>query len=292
MRTSPHLTVFLSFILILSLLASLCACGQTSDSEISDNGDLIVDATATPDDDSSNKSAKKAQKKKTIDPQDQTATPEPSLPLAVSKTIVLDPGHASVRTTDQEPVGPGSSEMKNASVIGTCGVSTGKYEYELVMEFSQKLRTELANRGYTVILTRDNSDRALSNIERANIANSANADVFIRIHADAAESSADTGATAICITPGNPFVPQYYAQSYQLSNCLLTEYCLETGMVNGGIHERDDMTGNNWSNMPSCLFELGYMTNPEDDRNLCDPAFQERMVRGIANGLDRYFRTY
>ena len=31
------------------------------------------------------------------------------------------------------------------------------------------------------------------------------------------------------------------------------------------------------------------MTNPSDDRNMQDPAFQQRMVQGIADGIDDYF---
>ena len=31
------------------------------------------------------------------------------------------------------------------------------------------------------------------------------------------------------------------------------------------------------------------MTNPSDDTNMQDPAFQDRMVQGMANGIDDYF---
>ena len=49
------------------------------------------------------------------------------------------------------------------------------------------------------------------------------------------------------------------------------------------------MTGINWSSVPVTILEMGFMTNPSDDRNMQDAAFQQRMVQGIADGIDDYF---
>lgn len=205
------------------------------------------------------------------------------------KRIVLDPGHASRLTGEYEPVGPGSSETKMAMVIGTRGVQTGLYEYELVLTLCQKLRTELVNRGYEVSLTREDNDTLLSNMERAQMANELNADIFLRIHADASDDRQETGALSICISPDNPYVPEQYPASRLLSEYMLEEYCSVTGFESRGVRESDSMAGNNWSLVPTVLFELGMMTNPEEDAKMADALFQEKMVQGMANGIDRYF---
>ena len=35
---------------------------------------------------------------------------------------------------------------------------------------------------------------------------------------------------------------------------------------------------------------MGFMTNPEEDRKMASPDFQNVMVKGIVNGIDKYFR--
>lgn len=219
----------------------------------------------------------------------ESTSPIPT-PVSQEKIIVIDPGHAATRTTDYEPVGPGAQEKKMASVIGTRGVSTGIYEFERVLEISKLIRDELQNRGYEVIMTKESNEEVLSNIQRAQIANSAHADAFLRIHADASEDAGDSGAMAMCITPNNPYIPSLYSSSRFLAETVLSAYCASTGFTNRGIEETDSMTGNNWSEVPCILLELGYMTNSSDDLQLASPAIQQAIARGVADGLDNYFR--
>ena len=66
------------------------------------------------------------------------------------RKIAIDPGHQgyNVDMSGQEPLGPGSSEMKTKSSTGTAGKFTGVPEYELNLNISKQLRDELENRGY------------------------------------------------------------------------------------------------------------------------------------------------
>lgn len=203
--------------------------------------------------------------------------------------IVLDPGHSSVVAEGMEPLGPGSSEQKSADTSGTSGVSTGIPEYELTMQVSQKLKAELENRGYTVILTRETNDVPVSCVQRAETANNAGADAFVRIHANGAESSSAQGAMTICITPDNPFYPGLYAQSRALSDSIINEMCAAAGCENDGVWETDSMSGNNWSEVPATIVEMGYMTNPQEDELMATDEYRNKLTFGIANGIDAYF---
>ena len=50
------------------------------------------------------------------------------------------------------------------------------------------------------------------------------------------------------------------------------------------------MTGFNWSKVPVTLVEMGFMSNVNEDRLLSQTGYQNKMVQGIANGLDNYFK--
>ena len=205
-----------------------------------------------------------------------------------SAVIVLDPGHSSVIPSGTEPLGPGSSTMKAKDAYGTSGVSTGVTEYQLTLTICNKLKTALEARGYTVIMTRYDNNTAISCKQRAEVANNNNADVFLRVHANGVSSSSKRGAMTICTTQSSPYVPQLYTRSKLLSQCVLDEYCSATGITKEYVWETDTMTGNNWSNVPTTLIELGYMTNPTEDKLMEDSAFQEKMVNGIVNGIEAY----
>jgi spore_cwlD: N-acetylmuramoyl-L-alanine amidase CwlD len=109
--------------------------------------------------------------------------PEEPAQTTNGKVVVIDPGHSSVITGETEPIGPGASERKPADAIGTSGTITGIPEYELTLAVSQKLQDELESRGYTVAMTRESSDIPVSCVQRAEVANQLQADVFLRIHA-------------------------------------------------------------------------------------------------------------
>lgn len=210
-------------------------------------------------------------------------------PSANGFIVVVDPGHQEKGDSTPEPNGPDSSTMKARVTGGTRGQTTGVMEYELNLDISLKLRDELEARGYTVYMTRETHDVNISNMERAQYASSVGADVAVRIHANGVDNSSVSGALALAPSLSNPYIANLSEQSQTLGKCVLDAYCEATGMNNQGVISSDTMTGINWSTVPVTILEMGYMTNPADDVNMEDEAYQQKMVHGIANGIDKYF---
>ncbi len=220
--------------------------------------------------------------------EEQQEAEEEALNARGGLTIVLDPGHSAVVAPGTEPLGPGSSEYKAADASGTRGVASGMPEYELTLNISTLLKAELENRGYTVLMTRESNDVPVSCIQRADVANNANAAAYVRIHANGSENQGAEGAMTICTTPGSPYAADLYSASRNLSDCILNKYCEATGCQSEGVWETDSMSGNNWSRVPVTIVEMGYMTNPNEDLLMQTSEYQEKIVQGIANGVDLF----
>ncbi len=208
-----------------------------------------------------------------------------------NRTVSIDPGHQGswVDMSALEPIGPGASERKAKSSAGTQGICSGMPEYELNLQISLQLRDELLSRGYGVILTREDNDKAISNSERATLAWESRAAIYVRIHANASGKPKMSGALAMVPSPSNPYVADLAGDSHLLAEDILQAYCGKTGFPSRGIQYYDNMTGMNWSRVPVMILEMGFMTNESDDLRMEDPSVQAQMVLGIADGIDQYF---
>lgn len=219
----------------------------------------------------------------------KTTTQEPLNSVNSSeKVIVIDPGHQVKANSEKEPIGPGASQTKAKVTGGATGVATGKTEYQLNLEVSLKLKNALEQKGYEVIMTRTTNDVNLSNSERAQIANKANAAAFIRIHANSVDTSSVKGVLTMCQTANNPYNGNLASQSYSLSKAVLDNFVSETGAVNKGVTRTDDMSGINWCKVPTTIVEMGFMSNPEEDRLMATDDYQNKMVSGIVKGIEQF----
>ena len=211
-------------------------------------------------------------------------------PVATNNRVVcIDPGHQSKGNNAQEPIGPGATQTKAKVAGGTTGVATGVPEYQLTLSVALKLQSELTARGYTVIMCRTSNDVNISNAERAEIANNAGAGAFLRLHGNGAGSSDVSGAETLAPSTSNPYCSGIATQSQALSKAVLNGLCAATGAKNRGVKIADNMSGINWSRVPVTIVEMGYMTNPTEDVNMQDAAYQTKLAKGMVDGVDAFF---
>lgn len=205
--------------------------------------------------------------------------------------IVIDPGHQGKGNSAQEPVGPGATETKAKVSSGTASRFGGRAEYQVNLEVALKLREELLKRGYTVIMTRTGHNVDISNVERAEIANNANADAFLRLHCNGSENASFHGIGIYYQTPSNPYNGALHDEAKTLNKCLLDHMLEKTGARSDGLIESDTYSGINWCKVPAGLIEMGYMTNQMEDSLLQDDAYQMQLALGMADGVDEFLST-
>ncbi len=205
-----------------------------------------------------------------------------SLPLTGVR-IGIDPGHQIKGNSDKEPVAPGSSEMKAKVSSGTQGVATRVPEYVVNLDVSLMLRDALQAQGAEVYLTRDTHEIDISNIERATMMNELGVDLVLRIHCNGSSDSSVKGISLFVKPDG-----EGAEASYAASEALLPAMAEATGARAMGIYKRDSYSGLNWSTVPSILVEMGFMSNPDEDRLLNDPEYQQKLVDGMVQGIADY----
>ena len=217
-----------------------------------------------------------------------STNPEKKIEVQKEFLVVIDPGHQDRANTTPEPVGPGAKETKMKVTGGTSGVSTGKPEYKLTLEASLILGQLLESRGVKVIFTRTTNHVNISNKVRAEVANQNNADLFIRIHADGATNRNVHGLSVLTPAENSPYTKEIFDDSLKASEFIIDETKKNASVKVNGISYRGDMSGFNWSKVPCTLVELGFMTNPTEDKNLSDPVYLKNLLTNMADGVMQY----
>ena len=236
------------------------------------------------------------------------ATRNPANIPAGKKVIVLDPGH-------------GGHDPGNLGGVKVNGIS----EKNVTMSASRNIKKILEVSGrYEVILTR-NRDIFLNLRERARVAHSNNADLFISIHADAFTSPSVRGATIYTLTEKASDKEADLLAARENKSDIIAGVDLqdETGMVQNILIDLVKQETMNLSNrfagelaaelkkaitvrkrslrsagfavlkgidVPSVLIEMGYLTNRTDAKLLMQKETHDKIGRAILKAADKYFQ--
>ncbi len=217
-----------------------------------------------------------------------------------------DASSNSQSSSDSDKNTPSNSNSGNGKVIyvdaghdygADAGASSElngvKYsETVLNMEVADKLKTELENRGYTVIMTRNLGEKtSFSKLNeslayRANKANNANADLFISIHHNSASPAAKGIETLYSeVSADASFGGQYDAQRIEKSKNLAVQInnniANKLNLTNRGGKSQNLFVCRN-TKMPAVLVEVGFITNAEEAARCADPESQKKVAEAIA----------
>ncbi len=205
--------------------------------------------------------------------------------------VVIDPGHDLRANSETEPIGPGSTTRKIKDGGGTSGVVSGLREAELNMRVALRLRTLLERAGVEVVMTRATTSRtSMGNIARARIANRAGAALFLRIHADGSTDRSARGTHTLYPAYRRGWTDDVYDESKRAARVVQRDLRNALGFPDRGLQERSDFTGFNWADVPVILVEMGFMSNPTEDRLLATRAYQRRAAAGLCRGTLRFLR--
>lgn len=181
-----------------------------------------------------------------------------STKIGTKGKIVIDPGHGG---SDPGAIGP-----------------SGLQEKEITLKVSLKVRDMLMAQGYTVIMTRT-TDTYLSLQERCDVANNAEADLFISIHCNSFSDPSANGTETFSYTTTG--IGAQAAKSIQ------SKLVAALGLRNRG-HKTADFYVLRNTNMPAALTELAFISNPKEEALLKTEDFQTKSAKAIVDGILGY----
>lgn len=183
------------------------------------------------------------------------------------KLIVIDAGHGG-----KDP--------------GTRGKVSMVREKDLNLIVALKLQTTLEDLGFRTVLTRDR-DEYIGLYERADIANATDGDAFVSIHFNAHTNSEVSGIETI-------YCPAYESEvktgdNYPFAETLHNEVLKALDREDRDIDRRPEIVVTRETKMVAALMELGFLSNPEEERAIVTYEYLQNAAQGIANGLVKYF---
>ncbi len=222
-------------------------------------------------------------------------TYEPAAAAALSPAgkrfvVVIDPGHQAKADLRLEPIGPGSKTMKPMVAGGATGAWSHVPEYVGVLDVSLKLRALLEAQGVKVVMVRTTNNVDIPNSERARIGNRAHADLVVRVHMNASSAPSVHGVQTL-YPSGNSWVTPIVAPSRKAAGIVESAVVQATGASSMALVPSSDMSGFNYSTVPSILVECGFMSNHDEDLKMATESYRQKLAQGMANGVMAYLKT-
>ena len=191
---------------------------------------------------------------------DRPTSPPPSRRAPTGRPIVVvDPGHGG----------------KDSGAPGLGGL----LEKNVVLPIGQRVAAILEQNGVNVVLTR-NSDTFVPLQGIVDIAERANATLFVSIHANSVDRRPDVNGLEV----------YYYDSGYNLAEVVRRSILQNISTIKDRGTRKARFYVLRKSSMPSILVETGYMTGREDNPRLGSPEYQNRMAEAIARGVLRYLQ--
>jgi N-acetylmuramoyl-L-alanine amidase len=182
-------------------------------------------------------------------------------------TIVIDPGHGGTSNI-------GHSDWNHA--VGP----NGRMEKELTLDVSIRLTDALTGLGHNVLITR-NSDQNLSLKDRAGVASSNNAAVFVSIHFngfnDPNVQGVETWAHSVSTD-----------DSRLLAASLLQQLAAVTGYSNRGIRSKGLGVLSMAYHSPTtaaALAEISFLTDPKEEKRLAKAPYRDQLAAALAQAI-------
>lgn len=187
-------------------------------------------------------------------------------------TIVIDAGHGG---GDHGCTAPATASAASLA------------EADIAFDIASRIEGRLTAMGAQALLTHAADLAApLTETERADFANRAQADLVISIHTDASESSHASGAATYYF--GTQDGTRHSMVGQRLAQMIQDELTTSVDLQDGRTHP---MTWDllRLTRMPAVRVEIGYLSNPTDAAHLADPAFRDSAAEAIARGVVRLF---
>ena len=158
-------------------------------------------------------------------------------------------------------------------------VGNGLQEKEINLFISRRLQSTLEQRGYRVALTR-NRDAEVDLQPRVDIAERANATIFVSIHAN---------AISLSRPEVNGLETYYFSSGRNLARAIHSSVLRSTDLRDRGVRQARFYVLRNTS-MPAVLVETGFITGREDSNRFRSNAAREQIADAIAQGIIDYLR--